>query len=350
MKLKIVSIIAMVLMLLSVPAMAEDNETALTEPGTTPDSVLYFLDVAADNLALAMTLNDDAKIEKQLEIAEERLAEAKAMAEKGDINAMKKAADKHGEMLVKLKTEIKNIENGDSESELKKEIEIQQKINEHSDKIMEVRDGLKIKIKVKGDITAEQQELIDSILASLEGQTGEVKIEIENEKSKTKIKIKTETGKDGDELENEIEDELGITEEQREDALEEIRDVQNDLNKTLDKYEKINVTPPNSIVDEINDLLAKAQEAFDAGDYEDAEELAEHADDLVDELEDELEKSEHDESDDKDEDKVEKNEDESNETEDEGGEDENENDGGNDTDDKKEDHEEETDNKSVEHS
>ncbi len=332
MKLKIASIIAMVLMLLSVPAMAEDNETILTEPGTTPDSVLYFLDVAADNLALAMTLNNDAKIEKQLEIAEERLAEAKAMAEKGDVKAMKKAADRHGEIMVKLKTELKSIENGDSESELKKEIEIQQKINEHSDKIMEVRDGLKIKIKVKGDITAEQQELIDSILASLEGQTGEVKIEIENEKSKTKIKIKTETGKDGDELENEIEDELGITEEQREDALEEIMDAQNDLNKTLDKYEKMNVTPPNSIVDEINDLLAKAQEAFDAGDYEDAEELAEHADDLVDNLEDELEKSEHDESDD------------------DGDEDENKNDDENDTDDKKEDHEEKTDNKSVEHS
>ena len=332
MKLKIASIIAMVLMLLSVPAMAEDNETILTEPGTTPDSVLYFLDVAADNLALAMTLNNDAKIEKQLEIAEERLAEAKAMAEKGDVKAMKKAADRHGEIMVKLKTELKSIENGDSESELKKEIEIQQKINEHSDKIMEVRDGLKIKIKVKGDITAEQQELIDSILASLEGQTGEVKIEIENEKSKTKIKIKTATGKDGDELENEIEDELGITEEQREDALEEIMDAQNDLNKTLDKYEKMNVTPPNSIVDEINDLLAKAQEAFDAGDYEDAEELAEHADDLVDNLEDELEKSEHDESDD------------------DGDEDENKNDDENDTDDKKEDHEEKTDNKSVEHS
>lgn len=332
MKLKIASIIAMVLMLLSVPAMAEDNETILTEPGTTPDSVLYFLDVAADNLALAMTLNNDAKIEKQLEIAEERLAEAKAMAEKGDVKAMKKAADRHGEIMVKLKTELKSIENGDSESELKKEIEIQQKINEHSDKIMEVRDGLKIKIKVKGDITAEQQELIDSILASLEGQTGEVEIEIENEKSKTKIKIKTETGKDGDELENEIEDELGITEEQREDALEEIMDAQNDLNKTLDKYEKMNVTPPNSIVDEINDLLAKAQEAFDAGDYEDAEELAEHADDLVDNLEDELEKSEHDESDD------------------DGDEDENKNDDENDTDDKKEDHEEKTDNKSVEHS
>ncbi len=332
MKLKIASIIAMVLMLLSVPAMAEDNETILTEPGTTPDSVLYFLDVAADNLALAMTLNNDAKIEKQLEIAEERLAEAKAMAEKGDVKAMKKAADRHGEIMVKLKTELKSIENGDSESELKKEIEIQQKINEHSDKIMEVRDGLKIKIKVKGDITAEQQELIDSILASLEGQTGEVKIEIENEKSKTKIKIKTETGKDGDELENEIEDELGITEEQREDALEEIMDAQNDLNKTLDKYEKMNVTPPNSIVDEINDLLAKAQEAFDAGDYEDAEELAEHADDLVDNLEDELEKSGHDESDD------------------DGDEDENKNDDENDTDDKKEDHEEKTDNKSVEHS
>jgi len=62
MKMKIVSMIAMVLMLLSVPAMAQENETALTEPGTTPDNFMYFMDVAMDNLALAMTFNDDAKI------------------------------------------------------------------------------------------------------------------------------------------------------------------------------------------------------------------------------------------------------------------------------------------------
>ncbi|MCL7474474.1 MAG: DUF5667 domain-containing protein [ANME-2 cluster archaeon] len=340
MKLRIVSIIAMALMLFSVPAMAEDNETALTDPGTTPDSVLYFLDVASDNLALAMTLNHDEKIEKQLEIAEERLAEAKAMAEKGDVKAMKKAADRHGEILSKLKTDVKNIENGDSVGELEKEIKIKQKVDEHSNKIKVVKDGLKIDIKVKGNITAQQQEMIDSILESLEGQTGEVEIEIENEKSKTKIKIKTETGKDGDEVEDEIEDELGITEKQRKKALEEIRDTKNDLNKTLKKYDAMNVTPVNSTVNEIKDLLAQAQTAFDAGEYENAKELAEQADDLVDELKDDLKESDHYQSDDKDESD---DEDESDDSDDEGDEDEYKNDDTNYSDDTKEDHEEKDD-------
>ncbi|MCK4929143.1 MAG: hypothetical protein KAR76_05355, partial [Methanosarcinales archaeon] len=278
MKIKIVSIIVMVLMLLSVPATAQENETELTDPGTTPDSFLYFMDVAMDNLALAITFNDDDKIDKQLEIAEERLAEAREMAEKGDIEGMQDASDEHGKMLVKLKAKLKDIDNGDSEGELEKEIKIQQKIKEHSNKIEDVKEKLKIKIQVEGNITAEQQELIDSILASLEGQTGEVEIEIENEKSKTKIKIETETGKDGDEVETEIEDELGITEEQREDALEEINEVQEDLNETLEEYEEMNVTPSSSLIDDINELLSQAQAAFDGGNYEEAEELAEQAD------------------------------------------------------------------------
>lgn len=302
---KIMSTIVVVLMLMSVPAMAQEDNTKLTDPGTTPDSFFYFLDIAMDNLALAMTFNSDDKIEKELEIAEERLAEARAMAENGDIQGMQDATDEHGKILSKLKVHMKDIENGDSEGELEKEIKIQQKIKEHSDKIEDVKNELKIKIKIKGEITPEQQEMIDSIIASLEGQTSEVEIEIKNEKSKTKIKIEMEPGKDGDEVETEIENELGITEKMQEDAQEEIDDVQHDLNETLEKYSKKNVTVPADAVDEINDLLDQARTAYDAGEYEEAEELAEQADDLLDELDDGLKESEDDDEDDKDEVEVE---------------------------------------------
>ena len=105
-------------------------------------------------------------------------------------------------------------------------------------KIEDVKDELKIKIKIKGDITPAQQALIDSVLASMEGQTGEVEIEINNEKGKTKIKIEQETGKSGEEVELELEIELGITEEGREDALEEINETNEDLKELLEEAEE----------------------------------------------------------------------------------------------------------------
>jgi len=61
---------------------ATENETVLnlTEAGMTPDNAFYFLDLAFDNLGLALTFNNDLRIKKELKIAEERLSEAREMA------------------------------------------------------------------------------------------------------------------------------------------------------------------------------------------------------------------------------------------------------------------------------
>ena len=101
---KILSVFVVMLLLLSVPVTAQEPTVpALPEPGTTPDSALYFLDLALDNLALALTFDSDARIEKELEIAEERLAEARVMALEGDLEAMAKAEGEHGKIFAKLK-------------------------------------------------------------------------------------------------------------------------------------------------------------------------------------------------------------------------------------------------------
>ena len=44
-------------------------------------------------------------------------------------------------------------------------------------------------------MTAEQQAMVDELIASFEGQAGELEIEIENEKVKIKIEIEQELAK-----------------------------------------------------------------------------------------------------------------------------------------------------------
>lgn len=174
-------------------------------PGVTPDSFLWGLDKAFEQLSLLLATSPNAEATKRLEIASERLAEIKVMIEEDKLDAAEKARENHGKNLLKVKEKIEEIEEDNSTEEIKKVIKIEKELKDHEDEINQVSGELKIKIKIEGEITEQQQDLIDSILASLEGQTGEVEIEIENKKNKIKIEIKIETGKSDEEIEDEIE-------------------------------------------------------------------------------------------------------------------------------------------------
>ncbi len=82
-------LIGFALMFLLMPAVnAETVETGSgvtetpeeeTDAGITPDSIFYFFDIALENLDLALTFDEEAKVEKFIAYAEERLAEAEEM-------------------------------------------------------------------------------------------------------------------------------------------------------------------------------------------------------------------------------------------------------------------------------
>ena len=166
-----------------------------TDAGVTPDSFLWGLDKAIDQLTLLLTFDKGEKAKKGIEIARERLLEVKEMIEENKLEAAEKAKEEHGRTLVNVKEKVKEIEKDSSTEEIREIIEIEKELEEHEDNVEEVNTELKVKVKVEGTITEEQKALINSILDSLKGQTGEVEIEIKNKKDKTKIKIKQETGK-----------------------------------------------------------------------------------------------------------------------------------------------------------
>jgi len=176
-----------------------------TDPGITPDSFLWGLDKALEQISLLFATSPNEKATKGLEHAKERLAEIKAMIEENKLDAAKKAEESHGETLAGVQENIEEIEDDNSTEEMKEVIEIEKELQDHEDEVDQVFGELKIKIKIEGEITQAQQDLIDSILASLEGQTGKVEIEIKNKKDKTKIKIKIETGKSDEEIDDDIE-------------------------------------------------------------------------------------------------------------------------------------------------
>lgn len=79
--------------LVSTTCLAATNSTSLPNPGITPDSPFYFLDKWMEDIDLFFTFPKEAKAEKRLQFAEERLAEAQKMAQKGDLKALKEAEE-----------------------------------------------------------------------------------------------------------------------------------------------------------------------------------------------------------------------------------------------------------------
>ncbi len=180
------------------------QEKSSQDPGITPDSFMWGVDTALEQISLLLAANPEAKAVKGLEIARERLLEVKAMAEEKNLPALEKAQSAHSKILFKVKENIKSLEEENPEELLETELELEKELQEHQEEISELQTKLKVKIKIEGVLTPEQQAALDNFLASLGGSAENVKIEIENKKDETKLKIKTKTGKSDEEIEQEI--------------------------------------------------------------------------------------------------------------------------------------------------
>ncbi|OGO45636.1 MAG: hypothetical protein A2Z05_01835 [Chloroflexi bacterium RBG_16_60_22] len=81
-------------------AYAQDEE--LPDPGLTPDSPFYFFDTLGKNIGMAFAFGSEAKAGRALQYAEERLAEARAMAEKNRTREMERAANDYDGFMAKV--------------------------------------------------------------------------------------------------------------------------------------------------------------------------------------------------------------------------------------------------------
>ena len=255
-----------------------DEDTTDEEKGITPDSFLWGLDNAIDRLSLLLTFDEGKKARKGLEIARERLLEVKAMAEENKFEDAEKAKEEHGRVLSRVKQNIERIERDDSKNEIKEVIEIENEVEMYDDEVEQTFNELKIKIEVRGEITDKQKEMIDSILNSLKGQTGEVEIEIKNKKDKTKIRIKQESDKDDGEIEEEIDDIENSVEERGREGLEKalelrVEHVEREIKKSEDYLDKHDREELKKHLELAREILDEADDAIDKNEFEHSREL-----------------------------------------------------------------------------
>jgi hypothetical protein len=130
---KLQSIISLIItyFLISQTAFAQ----ATPAEGIMPDSWLYGLDVAIDQISLLLTFDPDAKARKGLEIARERLLEVREMVEENKLEAAQRAQKEHANVLSVVQSAVGGIERANSTEELEKEIEIEAEVERHKEEI-----------------------------------------------------------------------------------------------------------------------------------------------------------------------------------------------------------------------
>ncbi len=92
---KIISLLIITTFLFSLGAGVLAQETELPSPGLTPDSPFYFLETIIEEIVTFFTFGDLKKAERHATLAEERLAEAQAIAGKGKPELTEKTLERY---------------------------------------------------------------------------------------------------------------------------------------------------------------------------------------------------------------------------------------------------------------
>ncbi len=100
--------VILLLMFGAVAAQTQTTKQTAKDPGITPDSFWWKLDVLFDNIEEMISFSEKAKVESRLEHAQERLAELQAMAAEQKIDAMAKAEQEHGKHSTKAEQDCFN--------------------------------------------------------------------------------------------------------------------------------------------------------------------------------------------------------------------------------------------------
>jgi hypothetical protein len=173
---------------------AQDED--LPDPGITPDSPFYFLDKFGKNIGMFFAFGAEAKAKKALSYAEERLSEARAMAEKNKIREMTRAAnDYEGFMaMVNQRLEVA-VKNGTSANVSERLSAVAYRIHT---RLCELKD--KLPVGTSDNVTTDDEENVEEATAVIEraktatinGQINALRVLARNKTEKA-IDISSET-------------------------------------------------------------------------------------------------------------------------------------------------------------
>lgn len=259
MKAKIAMFVLATLLLVNIIAFASAQEevttsatvpeSEITIPSTetttvTPDKPLVWgLNRALERIKMAITLGKAAKAEKGLQNAESRLLAINQMIQEKKMDKAEKAIKAYKQDVEKVKAAVQAIKNDkDPEAELKEKIKLQKKLEMLEN--MEDRLETTVQVKVYGNLSEQEQEKVNAMVALLENSTANALVWMQDSVTGAKIRIKAKASL-SDENVNKIVDKI-----ETETGLKELREKK--LNASVARLER-RITVLNSQIEKIEE-------------------------------------------------------------------------------------------------
>lgn len=197
------STIALVLLLVAVFSLPA-SASAATSPGIKPGSFFYFFDTTFEQIGLFFTFNPEKKARKALEYADERLAEAEAVAEDNNAEAVKTAITSYESNIVFAAEKSKEVKDKGQAENLLTSIEDSTSKNQEvlSAILIKVPDEAKEAIRQAIEASKKGQEEAAKQIAELKGEVEQLKQEVAELKSKEETQTKTVEESDKQKSEN----------------------------------------------------------------------------------------------------------------------------------------------------
>ncbi len=194
MKKTILSILMILLLLNLVYAQSEE----LSNPGTLPDSAFYGLKKAFEGLGNAFTFGETAKTARALKLAERRLAEAEAMANKGESEFVDELSEEYENQINKA-NEIASLAKEASDKEKLAEL-VSMATLQHLTVLDEVQE--RVPEQARERIVAARERSIrgnQEALKTLARENPEKSAEISIEAAESRVNKMQEFAEEGDE-------------------------------------------------------------------------------------------------------------------------------------------------------
>lgn len=259
-----------------------DHSLTLPGAGLTPESPFYFLDRLGETVRELFTFNPEAKVKLQLSFAAERISEIKVVLETKGVRArglevaqqrLQDNFEKITQVVEREKSrgrDVKSLVAGVAD-EFEAREEVLKETFEAAKAELKIREE-ELKDKIQAAREAGNNETLEKLLTELQALKDERKL-LKQEKDKNEKALKAEEKK----LKRELED--------KEEAEEALADAQEDKTEFIEEHGQADFT-------KFDRLLAQAQELFERGNYQGAEQLAEEASRTLEKLERELKKGE----------------------------------------------------------
>lgn len=277
--------LVLVAILASSFVLAEETSTDIAASGddisgdvsVAPDSSLYGLKLGWEKIGLAFTFNQEKKAQKEIELANRRLVEARIMAENGNEAGFAKAQAAHDRLIERAQARLVAIDEDSKADKIKTSVRtvngLQIAIDVHEAKIAALKEKL-----AQENLTDKQKESIEALIDKMEVKNDAFRQKIEDKKEKAKTKLMAVEGMSEDKAKAEIEKldietkvtevEMKLAERRIENANKAISKVEAKLTEL--KAEGIDVSAAESKVNDYRANIASAQNAFDAGNYAEA--------------------------------------------------------------------------------